>query len=98
MQTGPGIRTKRSGLCIQDGLWDYDGSCVPRENSREWNIGFSVGVFQWVAKSSGYGFKRSAAVKRFAGPVNDAESVYAKAEAYCRKMEDFQRPLGEEEK
>lgn len=85
MKTSPGIRCRKVGLIPRQGLWDYDGSCVPGTSS--WNQTFSVGVFQWWPKSSGRGFKRLPVVKRFSGPSHDPQSVYAKADAYCHQME-----------
>lgn len=88
MQTQPGIRCKRNGIVPVAGLWDFDGACQPKlisgvSTSTHGYHSFSVGVFQWIAKSSGKGLKRSKSIKRFSGSVNDYEMVYAKAELFC---------------
>jgi hypothetical protein len=70
------------------GLWDYDGSYAkqPGQRVHSWET-FTVGVFQWVAKSSGRGVKRGKAVKRISGLCSDPKSVFARAEALCLELE-----------
>lgn len=72
----------------QAGQWDWDGSCKPHGGVVGWPgmQTFSVGIFQWVAKSSGKGVKRSKTVERIKGPVSRAEEIYAKARARCAEL------------
>jgi hypothetical protein len=85
MQTVPGVRCTRNNIVPTAGLWDFDGECKPEivavcaSNQQT----FSVSVFQWIPKSSGKGLKRSKAIKRITGSVNDFEKIYSKAELFC---------------
>ena len=38
----------------------YAGSCAPGQSQAFMNTTFSVGIFQWLPKSSGEGLKKSA--------------------------------------
>lgn len=92
-KTHNGVRCALKGWNLPvAGLWDYDGACKPNPVTEQPVLGgswqtFSVGVFQWVAKSRGTGVKRGKVVKRISGPVSDPASVYAKAEAFCVEKE-----------
>ena len=72
------------------GRWDYDGHADPAHGKR-WDYiraeTFSVGCFQWVAKASGKGLKRSRAHVRFRGRVDEPEKVYEQARRFCERME-----------
>ncbi len=46
---------------------------------------FSVGVYQWLPKTSGKGLKRSNAI-RVAGYVAESAAVYAKADELCARL------------
>ena len=63
--------------------WDFSGSCAPGNALGWYNHSFSVGIFQWIPKSSGEGLKKSAVIKRVKGLTSDPESVYAQARAIC---------------
>jgi len=67
----------------------FDGAYTPDSVSSPWasQIGFSVGVFQWVPKSSGKGLKKSAVKVRVKGWVRDAEKAYAKARELCLRLD-----------
>lgn len=76
---------------------DYSGSCVPGSVNISYTKSgkhytgqhtFSVGIFQWLPKSSGKGLKKSAVKFRIKGNVNDAEKVYKKAKECCKMMDD----------
>ena len=65
---------------MEEGKHDFDGSCAPF--GREAFFGqktFSVGIFQWLRKSSGKGLKRGPVKVRVSGYVSDADKVYARA-------------------
>jgi hypothetical protein len=62
--------------------YDFDGACDPAKSNFRSET-FSLGIFQWIPKSSRRGLKRSAVIKRFRGPVHDAEKVRAAAQAFC---------------
>lgn len=70
------------------GKHSFDGSCAPGSFGT-WGhqIGFSVGVFQWVPKADGKGLKRSAVKVRIKGFVCNADKVYAKALEISRKLD-----------
>lgn len=62
------------------GKHDFEGNCAPEETGTIRNQEtFSVGIFQWVPKSSGKGCKRSAVKVRVKGPFHKPSAVYAKA-------------------
>lgn len=89
MRTVRGIRTKGDHRLVVAGTWDFDGTCA-RGGSRCPYPGqqtFSVACFQWVAKTTGKGLKRSKSVKRFAGRIGQEPEVFAKAEAFCVEQE-----------
>lgn len=65
---------------------DYSGNCGPGQSQALMNVMFSVGIFQWLPKSSGKGLKKSAVKFRIKGNVNDAEKVYSQAKIICDKM------------
>lgn len=66
----------------------FDGSCAPGASTGfASQIGFSVGVFQWVPKSGGKGLKRTAVKVRVKGWVRDAEKVYSKAREVCQLLD-----------
>lgn len=66
----------------------FDGSCAPGGAAGySGQIGFSLGVFQWVPKSGGKGLKKSAVKVRIKGWVRDAEKVYSKAREVCQKLD-----------
>jgi len=68
----------------------FDGSCAPGVGGAPiWSsqVGFSVGVFQWIPKTGGAGLKKSAVKVRVKGWVRDAEKVYAKAREICQKLD-----------
>lgn len=67
--------------------YDFVGAYDPTKKSVPFSSEtFSVGVFQWLLKSTRKGLKKSAVVKRFRGPVSHPEEVHAAAQAYCDKM------------
>lgn len=59
--------------------WAFDGDCKPAPGENM----FSVGIFQWVPKKGGKGVKRSKAVCRVNGSVEEADQVYQRAEEIC---------------
>ena len=67
------------------GIFDWSGSCAPREGGSVMNATFSVGVFRWEPKKSG-GLKKGKVIKRFKGYSNDPEAVYKQVFAYCKML------------
>lgn len=66
----------------------FDGSCAPGADAGYASqVGFSVGVFQWLPKSGGKGLKRGPVKVRVKGFVRDAEKVYSKAREICAKLD-----------
>lgn len=64
------------------GQHGYDGACMPggaHECKSFMQETFSVGVFEWVAKSSGKGVKRGPVKVRVRGPFSEPEKVFDKA-------------------
>jgi hypothetical protein len=65
---------------MEAGKHDFDGSCAPLgKEAFSGQKTFSVGIFQWLAKSRGKGLKRSAVKVRVGGLISDPEKVYARA-------------------
>ena len=77
-------------------MHDFDGSCAPVKGGVEWGT-FSVGIFQWIPKSSGKGLKRSAVKYRIRGRVSNAGSVYSRARTVCKKFDDGWFPKSKSE-
>jgi hypothetical protein len=72
----------------QEGKHDWRGSCSPENSIGAFRCStFSVGIFQWVAKSGGKGLKRSAVLYRIKGYSSNPEAVYARAEFVCDMMD-----------
>ena len=68
--------------------YDWSGSCAPARLGAYTNwVTFSVGIFKWVAKSSGKGLKRSAVVYRIKVCTKDEERIYSRAEYVCDEMD-----------
>lgn len=67
---------------------DYSGNCAPGQSGSSMNVMFSVGIFQWLPKSSGKGLKKSAVKFRIKGNVNNAENVYKRAKEFCKIMDE----------
>ena len=61
----------------QAGDWDYDGACLTWSGAS-----VSLGIFQWVPKSSGRGVKRGPVQKRIKGLPRDLARMTAEAEAW----------------
>lgn len=69
---------------------DYSGSCGPGSSfnmSAYTQETFSVGIFQWLPKSSKNGLKKSSVKVRVSGKVSDPDKVYAKAEEICKQLD-----------
>lgn len=63
---------------MEAGKHGFSGACAPQGAGTRWST-FSVGVFQWVAKASGKGCKKSAVKVRVKGSCAAPEKVNAKA-------------------
>jgi hypothetical protein len=66
---------------------DYSGSCAPGQSQAVMNIMFSVGIFQWLPKSSGKGLKKSAVKFRIKGNSSSPKAIYKTAEHWCKMMD-----------
>lgn len=64
----------------------YSGSCDPSKTNWSFKT-FSVGIFQWVPRSSGEGFKKGKVLVRVEGFTNDPEKVYSKAQEICEQLD-----------
>ena len=71
--------------------FDFDGACIPPAYGNSVFRTFSVGIFQWVPKSSGKGLKRGKAIKRIRGSTANSREVLDRAEKMCS---DLQREFG----
>ena len=67
--------------------YDYAGGYDPATNRLFTSHTFSVGIFQWIPRSSGKGLKRGKVIKRITGLTSNPEAVYAAAEAFIRSIE-----------
>lgn len=77
-------------MAMEAGKHGFDGDCAPGaagvlKNSVQET--FSVGIFEWVPKSSGKGCKRGAVKVRVKGPFGDPEKVYAKARTIAGELD-----------
>ncbi len=70
---------------FKPGDYAFDGSCNPDRHAVRMLEGryetFSVGVFQWKAKSRG-GIKRGPVLCRFKGRTDNSSIVYGNAQFY----------------
>lgn len=67
---------------MEAGKHAFEGGCAPGSDGMlKYSIQetFSLGIFQWVPKSSGKGCKRSAVKVRVKGAVDKPSAVYSKA-------------------
>jgi hypothetical protein len=70
------------------GTFDFDGDAFnPVVHSETQWTTFSLGCFQWVAKTRGKQVKRSKVIKRFRGKVVDADKVVKAARDWCNTEE-----------
>jgi hypothetical protein len=59
--------------------YDFDGACAPHTGlTANWES-FTLGIFQWVAKSGGKGLKRSKIIQKVKGQSKDPGPAYEKA-------------------
>lgn len=63
-------------------VWDYDENPWDQRSDA---VTFSIGLYQWVPKSSGTGLKKSKTI-RVIGFVAEAAALYAKADELCEKF------------
>ena len=70
-----------------EGTHGYSGSCGPGNRDYYFQKTFSVGIFKWLKKSSGKGFKKSAVIYRVIGPVVKDKMVYSRAKKICDLMD-----------
>ena len=75
---------------MEAGKHDFDGNCAPGAAGEIKYFAqdtFSVGIFQWVLKSSGKGCKRSAVKVRVKGSFDRPAGVYAKAREIANALD-----------
>lgn len=71
---------------------DYDGHCCPSEHGDDtYCQTFSVGIFQWISKTSGNGMKRSRVLKRIHGETSLSSDVYKRAREWIEENQDKYR-------
>ena len=80
-------------LVPYEGMWDFDGSCAPREDGiggPMWSnqITFTLGIFQWQKMARGKGLKRGKVQKRIRGNVSDPKLAYDLAREFCKAKND----------
>ena len=71
----------------EEGKHWYAGQCGPQIGGRLLYKTFSVGIFKWVKKSSGKGFKKSAVIYRVYGKSDNPSDVYDTAFMICKLMD-----------
>lgn len=73
------------------GTHGYSGSCAPAAggagSAAHSYATFSVGVFEWLRKSSGKGIKKSPVKVRVKGPVSKPQVVYETAQRVCDELD-----------
>jgi len=67
-------------------MYDFDGSCAPGGVWGGLHGTFSVGIFQWLPKSSNKGLKRSPVKYRVSGSTHKAETIYSRARVLCNEF------------
>lgn len=71
---------------------DFSGHCAQGEKGCWVNRGgqntFSLGIFQWIPKSTGKGLKKSAVKVRVHGYISDSKVVYQKAREIIKELDD----------
>jgi len=74
---------------MEAGKHGFSGACDPSSN-KKWAVytgTFSLGIFEWVPKADGKGFKKSAVKVRVSGATSRAEAVRAKAEEIAKLLD-----------
>lgn len=73
-----------SDIIPKEGVHDYSGEYIPGNSRPYGNCNtFSVGIFQWLKKSSGKGLKKSAVKFRVKGYSHKPDQVFRVAVRYC---------------
>lgn len=67
--------------------WDFRGACAPNGSSPIWKT-FTLGIFQWVPKASGKGWKRGKVVRRVKGTIDNPALAFSKARAICNALNE----------
>lgn len=68
------------------GKHSFDGACAPDGREGKWRFEtFSVGIFQWVAKSGGNGVKRGPVKVRVKGLTDTTPKRFSKRSARSRR-------------
>lgn len=67
---------------------DFNGECAPGNLNYFSNETFSVGIFQWIPKTSGKGLKKSSVKFRIKGFCSNPEKVYDAANRFCDLMDN----------
>lgn len=68
------------------GSHGFAGALDPGEASSRWET-FSLGVFEWVPRSSGNGAKRGPAKVRVVGPTAHPDIVRARAQEIAEQLD-----------
>ena len=66
---------------------DFDGQCIGRPFET-----FSVGLFEWLPKSSRKGLKRSKVKVRVRGYTTQRQEVFEFAKKLCEKLDNGWKP------
>ena len=66
------------------GKYDFDGECAPHRNPKHSWATFTLGIFEWVAKSGGKGLKRDKILVRVKGETANPGPAYEEARDRCR--------------
>jgi len=76
--------------------WDFDGACSPTGccglTGYPGQETFSVGIFQWIPRTGvRKGLKKGKVTERIRGRVQEAERVYARAQARVAELDNLRR-------
>ena len=80
------LLTKEEIAEYKAGDYAFDGACLPGIYKHSNFERFSIGVFQWEAKSSRKGLKRGKVILRIRGITEAPTEVYARAQFYVDGM------------
>lgn len=74
------------------GRYDFDGACAPHNNPHGNYHNFTLGIFEWEAKSGGKGLKRGKILVRVMGETANPEPAYFEARDRCALLNNEPRP------
>jgi hypothetical protein len=71
----------------EEGKYGWQAQCAPGVShwSGRWDT-FSVGIFQWIPKASGKGFKKAKSIVRVRGLTDNPQELWAKVQEVISQL------------